>query len=95
MKKSISCRIKTIKIIPIQTLLLSDLVYIFATNKQNIKAMRYTEERYEDSLKAFRDMRNTLDNAKKEGFEEGLIKGERNKAMEIATKNEGKRLFCR
>ncbi len=37
--------------------------------------MRYTEERYEDSLKAFRDMRNTLDNAKKEGLEEGLIKG--------------------
>ncbi len=33
--------------------------------------MRYTEERYEDSLKAFRDMRNTLDNAKKEGREEG------------------------
>ena len=33
--------------------------------------MRYTEERYEDSLKAFRDMKNTLDNAKKEGREEG------------------------
>lgn len=57
-------------------MLLSDLVYIFATNKQNIKAMRYTEEWYEDSLKAYRDMRNTLDNAKKEGLEEGLIKGE-------------------
>lgn len=60
----------------------------------NIKAMRYTEERYEDSLKAFRDMRNTLDNAKKEGreegLEEGLIKGERNKAMEIATKMKAK-----
>ena len=39
---------------------------------------------YEDSLKAFRDMKNTLDNAKKEGLEEGLIKGERNKAIEIA-----------
>ena len=52
--------------------------------------MRYTEERYEDSLKAYRDMRNTLDNAKKEGFEEGLIKGERNKAMEIATKMKAK-----
>lgn len=48
-----------------QILLLSDLVYIFATNKQNIKAVRYTEERYEDSLKAYRDMRNPLDNAKK------------------------------
>ena len=45
---------------------------------------------YEDSLKAFRDMRNTLDNAKKEGLEEGLIKGERNKAMEIATKMKAK-----
>ena len=64
LKKSISCRIKTIKINPLQTLLLSDLVYISATNKQNIKAMRYTEEWYEDSLKAYRDMRNTLDNAK-------------------------------
>ena len=29
-------------------------------------------------------MRNTLDNAKKEGLEEGLIKGERNKTIEIA-----------
>ena len=28
---------------------------------------------YEDSLKAFRDMKNTLDNAKKEGREETLI----------------------
>ena len=45
---------------------------------------------YQDSLKAFRDMRNTLDNAKKEGLEEGLIKGERNKAMEIATKMKAK-----
>ena len=52
--------------------------------------MRYTEERYEDSLKAYRDLRNTLDNAKKEGLEEGLIKGERNKAMEIATKMKAK-----
>ena len=56
----------------------------------NIKAMRYTEERYEDSVKIYRDMRNTLDNAKKEGLEEGLIKGERNKAMEIATKMKAK-----
>lgn len=71
-------------------MLLSDLLYISATNKQNIKAMRYTEERYEDSLKVYRDMRNTLDNTKKEGLEEGLIKGERNKAMEIATKMKAK-----
>lgn len=42
--------------------------------------MRYTEERYEDSLKPYRDMRNTLDNAKKEGRAEG----KKDKAMEIA-----------
>lgn len=77
-----------------QILLLSDLVYIFATNKQNIKAMRYTEEQYEDSLKALRDMRNTLDNAKKEGLEEGPIKGEK-QSNGNCYKNEGKRLFCR
>lgn len=46
----------------------------------NIKAMRYTEERYEDSVKIYRDMRNTLDNAKKEGRAEG----KKDKAMEIA-----------
>lgn len=49
--------------------------------------MRYTEERYEDSLKAYRDMRNTLGNA---NLEECLIKGERNKPMEIATKMKAK-----
>lgn len=27
--------------------------------------MRYTEERHEDSVKIYRDMRNTLDNTKK------------------------------
>lgn len=57
--------------------------------------MRHTEERYislltdstrtelreyEDSLKAFRDLRNTLDNAKQEGRAEG----EKDKAIEIA-----------
>ena len=160
-EKSISCRIKTIKIIPLQTLLLSDLLYIFADNKQNIKAMRYTEERYislltdfgfkrifgtdpnkdllidflnsmfdgeqvvkdvtylnsehvgdvhsdrkaifdvycenekgekfivemqNASLKAYRDMKNSLDNAE----EKGVVKGERNKAIEIATKMKAK-----
>ena len=52
----------------------------------NIKAMRYTEERYEDSLKAYRDMKNSLDNAE----EKGVVKGERNKAIEIATKMKAK-----
>ena len=50
----------------------------------NIKAMRYTEERYEDSVKIYRDMRNTLDNAKKEGRAEGRAEGKKDKAMEIA-----------
>ena len=35
---------------------------------------------YEDSLKAFRDLRNTLDNAK----QEGRVEGEKSKAIEIA-----------
>lgn len=35
---------------------------------------------YEDSLKAFRDLRNTLDNAKQEGRAEG----KKDKAIEIA-----------
>ena len=39
---------------------------------------------YEDSLKAFRDMKNSLDNAEEKGIAKGLIKGERNKAIEIA-----------
>ena len=34
-------------------MLLSDLLYIFADNKQNIKAMRYTEERYISLLTDF------------------------------------------
>ena len=43
---------------------------------------------YEDSLKAYRDIKNSLDTAKEEGRiegrEEGLAEGERNKALEIA-----------
>ena len=48
--------------------------------------MRYTEERYEDSLKAYRDLRNSLDNAE----EKGIAKGKKNKAIEIATKMKAK-----
>ena len=47
---------------------------------------------YEDSLKAYRDIKNSLDTAKEEGrmegreegLAEGMAKGERNKALEIA-----------
>ena len=52
--------------------------------------MRYTEERYEDSLKAYRDLRNSLDNAEGKGVAKGIVKGERNKAIEIATKMKAK-----
>ena len=45
--------------------------------------MRYTELReYEDSLKAYRDMKNSLDNAE----EKGIAKGKKDKAVEIAKK---------
>ena len=70
---------------------LQTAVFTRLFNQAEIAGFTRTELReYEDSLKAFRDMRNTLDNAKKEGLEEGLIKGERNKAMEIATKMKAK-----
>ena len=51
---------------------------------------------YEDSLKAYRDIKNSLDTAKEEGrmegreeglaegIEKGLAEGERNKTLEIA-----------
>ena len=65
--------------------------------------MRYTELReYEDSLKAYRDMKNSLDNAEEkglakglakgraeglvEGRAEGLAEGKKDKAVEIAKK---------
>ena len=39
---------------------------------------------YEDSLKAFRDMKNSLDNAEEKGIAKGLVKGKKDKAIEIA-----------
>lgn len=53
--------------------------------------MRYTELReYEDSLKAYRDMKNSLDNAEEKGIAKGLAKGlakgKKDKAVEIAKK---------
>ena len=41
---------------------------------------------YEDSLKAYRDIKNSLDTAKEEGRAEGRAEGELNKAKEIAAK---------
>ena len=49
--------------------------------------MRYTELReYEDSLIAYRDMKNSLDNAEEKGIAKGLAKGKKDKAVEIAKK---------
>ena len=41
---------------------------------------------YEDSLKAFRDMKNSLDNAEEKGIAKGIVKGKKDKAVEIAKK---------
>ena len=41
---------------------------------------------YEDSLKAFRDMKNSLDNAEEKGIAKGIVKGRKDKAVEIAKK---------
>ena len=50
-------------------------------NQAEIARFSKTELReYEDSLKAFRDMKNSLDNAE----EKGIAKGKKNKAIEIA-----------
>ena len=39
---------------------------------------------YEDSLKAYRDIKNSLDTAKREGIEIGRAEGEQSKAIDIA-----------
>ena len=39
---------------------------------------------YEDSLKAYRDMKNSLDNAEEKGIAKGIVKGKKDKAVEIA-----------
>ena len=53
---------------------------------------------YEDSLKYYRDLKNSLDTAKEEGIEEGIEKGkievaknllENNVSIEIITKSTG------
>ena len=41
---------------------------------------------YEDSRKAYRDLKNCLDTAKREGLEEGIEKGEKMKSITIAKK---------
>ncbi|HPO62230.1 MAG TPA: hypothetical protein PK762_04015 [Candidatus Kapabacteria bacterium] len=41
-------------------------------------------QNYEDSLKHYRDLKNSLDTSKEEGKIEGRIEGENNKQIEIA-----------
>ena len=48
------------------------------------------EKQYEACLKAYRDLKNSLDWAKEKGVAKEIVKGERNKAIEIATKMKAK-----
>jgi predicted transposase/invertase (TIGR01784 family) len=41
---------------------------------------------YEESLKYYRDLKNSLDTAREEGLKEGLKEGEQRKQIEIARK---------
>ena len=59
---------------------------IFDVYCENEKGEKFIVEMQNASLKAYRDMKNSLDNAE----EKGVVKGERNKAIEIATKMKAK-----
>jgi len=41
---------------------------------------------YEDSLKYYRDLKNSLDTAKEEGIEEGIVKGIEKEKVNVALK---------
>ena len=41
-------------------------------------------DRYEDSLKVYRDLNNVIDTAFSEGVQEGLLEGEKKRTLEIA-----------
>ena len=64
----------------------SDRKAIFDVYCENEKGEKFIVEMQNASLKAYRDMKNSLDNAE----EKGVVKGERNKAIEIATKMKAK-----
>ena len=56
-------------------------------NQAEIARFSKTELReYEDSLKAYRDMKNSLDNAEEKGRAEGRAEGKKDKTVEIAKK---------
>lgn len=57
-------------------LLLDFLNELLKEEQGHIKNLTYEQIRsYEDSLKYYRDLKNSLDTAKEEGREEGFIKG--------------------
>ena len=64
----------------------ADRKAIFDVYCENEKGEKFIVEMQNASLKAYRDMKNSLDNAE----EKGVVKGERNKAIEIATKMKAK-----
>ena len=49
---------------------------------------------YEDSLKAYRDIKNSIDSARREGRAEGRAEGERSKAFDIARKMKAMNMPC-
>ena len=68
----------------------SDRKAIFDVYCENEKGEKFIVEMQNASLKAYRDMKNSLDNAEEKGVAKGIVKGERNKAVEIATKMKAK-----
>ena len=68
---------------PNKELLINFLNSLF-DGEEVIKDVKLRE--YEDSLKAYRDIKNSLDTAKEEGREEGREEGKNLKAIQIAKK---------
>ena len=52
------------------------------------KFSREEYQNYEDSLKYYRDLKNSLDTAREEGFEKGIEKGIEKVALEMLRDNE-------
>ena len=55
--------------------------------REEAEIAKFTPEElreYEDSLKAYRDIKNSIDTARREGRVEGRVEGEKRKAIAIA-----------
>ena len=68
----------------------ADRKAIFDVYCENEKGEKFIVEMQNASLKAYRDMKNSLDNAEEKGIAKGLAKGKKDKAVEIATKMKAK-----